>query len=102
MSFNKKELIENFKNKNYSFCIEMLSDKIIDNLVSEIKKQNPNFEYVNITNLKNNCLKYLYDSKKIIAIQLYDYMYNDDYSEAFVLDNLLSMYETLYSENIYA
>lgn len=102
MSFNKKELIENFKNNNYSFCIEMLSSKIIDTLVSEIQKQNPNYKYINISNLKKNCFKYLNDSNKVIALQLYDFMYNEDYSEAFILDNLLSMYETLYSENIYA
>lgn len=101
MSFNKNELIDNFKNRNYSLCIDMLTDKIIDKLVADIQIHNPNFKYVNITNLKNNCLKYLDDSKKIIAIQLYDYMYHDEYSEAFILDGLLNMYEILYSESIY-
>lgn len=101
MNFNKNVLIENFKNKNYSACIEMLTNKIIDKLVSDIQVHEPDYKYVNITNLRNTCLKHLDTSRKIMAIQLYDYLYDENYSEAFILDGLLNMYEVLYSESIY-
>lgn len=101
MKFNKELLIENFEKKNYSFCIQMLTENIIEKLTEEIKEHNPNFEYINITNLKTNALKYLDNSNKQIAIQLHDFIYSEDYEETFILDALLHMYESLSDENIY-
>ena len=101
MKFDKKLLMKKFEEKDYPFCIDMLMENIKDTLSQEVKEKNPSFEYVNLKNLKMNCIKYLDDSKKHIAIKLYDFAYTDEYEETFVLDALLHMYEKISSNNIY-
>ena len=72
-----------------------MEEKIIDILVKEIQSYEKEFEYRNITNLRTMCLKHLDISRKEVALQLYDFMYHEEYTETFILDSLLNMYEQL-------
>lgn len=100
MSFNKEILIKNFKEKKYSTCIEMLTNELIRILTLEIQAHNPQYEYKNITNLRTQCLKYLDNSRKEVALQLHDFMFHEEYTETFILDSLLSMYEQLTKQEL--
>ena len=88
MNFNKNIFMKNFKDKNYSPCIEMLTDEIIRILIESVKKEYPDFKYSNITNLRNVCTKN-------IVFKMHELLFNEDYPEKQLLTELLVLYEKL-------
>ena len=92
MNFNKNIFMKNFKDKNYSPCIEMLTDEIIRILIESVKKE---FKYSNITNLRNVCTKYLQLDKQNIVFKMHELLFNEDYPEKQLLTEPLVLYEKL-------
>ena len=89
------KLIMNYiKNKEYSKASNIIRDEIITILVENIKKQNSNFEYSTINNLKDEYLKLeesiYYDS----AIDLY-ILSLDSKNELYNLNILREIYSNL-------
>lgn len=89
---NENDLKKYFKKQDYESCINILTKEIKDNLIKRIQIFYPDYKYKNITDLKNNCFKYLKDLEKIFAVQLYDFSYNE-VSNEIELASLLEMYE---------
>lgn len=94
MSFNKDLFSENFKNKDYDMCISMLRREIIGILTKRIQEKNPDFKYISVLSLKNNCFKYLSELEQEISIELYTFSFNEESSE-FELSCMMEMYQTL-------
>lgn len=57
MKFDKLKLAENFNNKNYDYCIEMLRTEIIEILTYKVKEKNPKFVYTTIRFFKTKLPK---------------------------------------------
>jgi CRISPR/Cas system endoribonuclease Cas6 (RAMP superfamily) len=83
-----------FKNKNYNFCISILNNEIIETLVKRIKKENPNYQYNSIIDLKINCFSYLSETEQKIASQLETFSL-EEYPEEYELNILLNIYKKL-------
>lgn len=93
MKFNKEILVEKFNEKEYDTCIELLTNEITKTLSNNVKKEKPDFEYTNITNLRNICTNYLNPKKQAIVFKLHELMTQDNYSEEQLLAELLMLYK---------
>lgn len=93
MNFNKDVLMKNFKEKNYSPCIEMLTDEIIRVLNENVKVKYPEFEYTNITNLRNICVKYLEPDMQSVVFKMHELMFDEDLPKEQMLNELLILYK---------
>ena len=67
VSFNKNIFEEHFKNMDYTFCVTILRNEIIDILTQKIQAKNPDFKYSTITVLQKNCFKYLSEKEQEIV-----------------------------------
>lgn len=65
---DNKLLKENFKNKNYIYCINTLQNEIKQKLVARVKIFKPEYKYCNLLDLKTNCYKYLMIKKSYISL----------------------------------
>lgn len=61
---DNKKLREQFKNKNYIYCVNTLRREIKQNLISRLNIIRPGYKYKNLNELKINCFKYLNDDEK--------------------------------------
>ncbi len=95
MNFNRDLLMKNFKEKNYSPCIEMLEDEIIRILSEKVKEKDQNFEYTNITNLRNICVRVLNPDMQAIVFKMHELMFEENYSKEQMLNELLILYKKL-------
>lgn len=88
---DNKKLKENFKKKNYVYCINTLQDEIKQKLVARVKIFNPEYKYCNLTDLKTNCYKFLNDKEKLYVTLLCRYS-EEEYSSTRELNTLLDIY----------
>ena len=68
---DNKLLKENFRNKNYIYCINTLQNEIKQKLIARIFK--PEYKYCNLADLKTNCYRYLNDKEKLYVTLLCRY-----------------------------
>lgn len=90
---DNKKLQENFKNKNYVYCINSLQDEIKQKLIARVKMFKPDYKYCNLDDLKTNCYKYLDDKEKFYITLLCRYS-EEEYSHSRELDSLLDIYSS--------
>ncbi len=94
MSIDKKMFSEHLKYKDYEYCINVLREEILNILVKKIQEKNKDFTYTTIGNLKQNCIKYLPENEKNIAIDIYSLTFSDD-SADYELACLMNSYKEL-------
>ena len=56
---DNKLLKENFRNKNYIYCINTLQNEIKQKLIARVRIFKPEYKYCNLADLKTNCYRYL-------------------------------------------
>ena len=86
-----KKLREQFKNKNYVYCINVLRKEIKQKLISRLNIIRPGYKYKNLKELKTNCYKYLNDDEKKYISMLCRYA-EKEYPEKQELASLLDIY----------
>ena len=91
---NKDMFYYNLRNKNYLFCIDILTKEIKNDLIKKINLRQPHFKYTNMENLKYNCFKFLDDVEKETSQVLYDFSQNE-FPNTFELSVLLDIYKEL-------
>ena len=57
---DNKLLKENFRNKNYIYCINTLQNEIKQKLIARVRIFKPEYKYCNLADLKTNCYRYFY------------------------------------------
>ena len=62
---DNKLLKENFRNKNYIYCINTLQNEIKQKLIARVRIFKPEYKYCNLADLKTNCYRYLNDKEKL-------------------------------------
>ena len=90
---DNKKLIENFKSKNYTYCIDILQQEIKQKLVERVKLFKPDYKYTNLSDLKLNCYKYLNDKEKLYITFLCKYS-EEEYPVVHELNTLLDIYSS--------
>lgn len=95
---NNKNFRENFKNKNYEVCNNILENEIINNLTNHIKSFNPEYQFSSLSDLKNNSYKFLNNKEKICSTLLYNYS-KENQSNPIKLYNLLNIYSSIYKKH---
>lgn len=86
-----KKLREQFKKKNYTYCVNELRREIKEKLISRLNIIRPGYKYKNIHELKINCFKYLNDDEKRYITILCEYT-EKEYPITQELDELLDIY----------
>lgn len=95
---NNKNFRENFKNKNYGICNNILENEIINKLTNNIKTFNPTYHFSNLDDLKNNSYKFLNTKEKICTTLLCNYS-KEQQSDSIKLYNLLNIYSSIYKKH---
>lgn len=90
---DNKLLKENFKNKNYIYCINTLQNEIKQKLVARVKIFKPEYKYCSLLDLKTNCYKYLNDKEKLYITLLCRYS-EEEYPPTLELNTLLDIYSS--------
>ena len=90
---DNKLLKENFKNKNYIYCINTLQNEIKQKLVARVKIFKPEYKYSNLSDLKTNCYRYLNDKEKLYVTLLCRYS-EEEYPPTRELNTLLDIYSS--------
>lgn len=88
-----KKLREQFKKKNYIYCINTLRSEIKQKLISRLNIIRPGYKYKNLNELKTNCYKYLNDEEKMYISTLCRYA-EKEYPITQELDSLLDIYSS--------
>ena len=86
-----KKLREQFKNKNYVYCINALRREIKEKLISRLNIIRPGYKYKNLKELKTSVYKYLNDVEKNYISILCRYA-EKEYPEKEELASLLDIY----------
>lgn len=65
---DNKLLKENFRNKNYIYCINTLQNEIKQKLIARVRIFKPEYKYCNLADLKTNCYRYLMIKKNYMSL----------------------------------
>ena len=90
---DNKLLKENFRNKNYIYCINTLQDEIKQKLIARVRIFKTEYKYCNLADLKTNCYRYLNDKEKLYVTLLCRYS-EEEYPPTRELNTLLDIYSS--------
>ena len=90
---DNKLLKENFRNKNYIYCINTLQNEIKQKLIARVRIFKQEYKYCNLADLKTNCYRYLNDKEKLYVTLLCRYT-EEEYPSTRELNTLLDIYSS--------
>lgn len=94
MSFNKNLFSEHLNNKDYSFCISLLRNEIIDILTKRIQEKDCSFKYSTLAFLKKAVFVSLSDIEKEVVTELQSFSFEENPSY-YELSRMMELYKNL-------
>ncbi len=94
MSFNKNLFSEHLNNKDYSFCISLLRNEIIDILTKRVQEKDSSFKYSTLVFLKKSVFMNLSDVEKDVVTELNSFGFEENPSY-FELSRMMELYKDL-------